>query len=78
MRGWLERQPLAERTRATYAFQVTAFVTWLGERSGVDGDPLREPDARDSAARDYKRHAKQVRRWAPSSVNLALAAVDSF
>src|SRR3954449_371019 len=29
-------------------------------------------------ARDFKRHLKLERRWAPSSVNLALAAVDHF
>ena len=28
--------------------------------------------------RDYKRHLKAVQRWKPASVNLALAALDSF
>ena len=28
--------------------------------------------------RDYKRHLKAVERWKPASVNLALAALDSF
>lgn len=28
--------------------------------------------------RDYKRHLKAVERWKPSSVNLALAALDSL
>ena len=28
--------------------------------------------------RDYKRHLKTVERWKPASVNLALAALDSF
>ncbi len=35
-------------------------------------------DARDWAVRDYKRHLKAVERWKPASVNLALAALDSF
>jgi site-specific recombinase XerC len=34
--------------------------------------------ARDSAARDFKRHLKVERGWKPASVNLALAAVDHF
>ena len=39
---------------------------------------MREPRARDHAARDFKRHLKLERRWAPSSVNLAVAAIDHF
>jgi site-specific recombinase XerD len=50
----------------------------LGDRSPVDGDTLAEGDARDWAVRDYKRHLKAVERWSPASVNLALAALDSF
>jgi predicted aminopeptidase len=54
------------------------YVAWLGDRSPVDGDPLADGDARDWAVRDYKRHLKAVERWKPASVNLALAALDSF
>lgn len=61
-----------------YGHQVRGFVAWLGDRSPVDGDPLVDEAARDCAARDYKRHLKKVERWKPSSVNLALAALDSF
>jgi integrase len=39
---------------------------------------LREPRARDFAGRDFKRYLKVERGWAPSSVNLALAATDHF
>jgi site-specific recombinase XerD len=39
---------------------------------------LSELRARDHAARDFKRHLKVERGWKPSSVNLALAAVDHF
>jgi integrase/recombinase XerC len=53
-------------------------VAWLADRSPVDGDPLADEPARDWAVRDYKRHLKAVQRWRPSSVNLALAALDSF
>ena len=75
---WLEDRPLAARSREAYAHQVRRYITWLGDRSPVDGDPLAEGDARDWAVRDYKRHLKAVERWKPASVNLALAALDSF
>jgi site-specific recombinase XerD len=75
---WLEGRPLAARSREAYGHQVRRYLAWLGDRSPVDGDPLAEADARDWAARDYKRHLKAVERWKPASVNLALAALDSF
>ena len=75
---WLEGRPLAARSREAYGHQVGRFVAWLADRSPVDGDPLQDEAARDWAARDYKRHLKTVERWRPSSVNLALAALDSF
>jgi integrase/recombinase XerC len=73
----LAGQPLAPRTRDAYGAHVSAYVDWLAERPGAEA-ALREPRARDFAARDFKRHLKLERRWAPSSVNLALAAVDHF
>src|SRR3954471_13699477 len=76
--SWLEGRPLAARSRQAYGHQVRRYLTWLGDRSAVDGDPLAEGDARDWAVRDYKRHLKAVERWKPASVNLALAALDSF
>jgi site-specific recombinase XerD len=75
--GWLDHQPLAARSRDAYLDQVTSFVTWL---SGSDHGAmaLSEHAARDRAVRDYKRHVKTERKWAPSSVNQALAAIDNF
>jgi site-specific recombinase XerD len=75
---WLEGRPLAARSRQAYGHQVRRYLAWLGARSPVDGDPLAEGGARDWAVRDYKRHLKAVERWKPASVNLALAALDSF
>jgi integrase/recombinase XerC len=75
---WLEGRPLAARSREAYGHHVSRFLAWLGDRSPVDGDPLVDVDARDWAVRDYKRHLKAVERWKPASVNLALAALDSF
>ena len=42
------------------------------------GVAITDPRGRDHAARDFKRHLKVDRGWKPSSVNLALAAVDHF
>lgn len=73
----LARAPLAERTKDAYGQHVAAYGAWLvGRRDGADA--LTEPRARDFAARDFKRHLKTERGWKPSSVNLALAAVDHF
>ena len=71
----LERAPLAKRTREAYAQHVGSYGAWLGGRSGGEA-ALVDPRARDYAARDFKRWLKAERRWKPSSVNLALAAVD--
>jgi integrase/recombinase XerC len=76
--AWLEGRPLAARSRQAYGHQVGRYMAWLGDRSTVDGDPLVDEAARDWAVRDYKRHLKAVERWKPASVNLALAALDSF
>jgi site-specific recombinase XerD len=76
--AWLEARPLAARSRQAYGHQVRRYLVWLGDRSPVDGDPLADAAARDWAVRDYKRHLKAVERWKPASVNLALAALDSF
>lgn len=71
------RAPLAQRTKDAYGQHVSTYGAWLGGRR--DGAAaLREPRARDYAARDFKRHLKVNRGWKPSSVNLALAAVDHF
>src|SRR4051812_22476266 len=74
--AWLEGRPLAARSRQAYTHQVRRYLTWLGDRSPVDGDPLADDASRDWAVRHYKRHLKVVERWKPASVNLALAALD--
>jgi site-specific recombinase XerD len=74
---WLKRQPLAERSRDAYLAQVTGFVIWLAD-SAHGAEALSEPDVRDWAVRDYKRYIKTTKRWAPASVNQALAAIDNL
>jgi hypothetical protein len=74
---WLKRQPLATRSREAYLAQVRAFLNWLaGSEHGPQA--LVDPHVRDWAVRDYKRHVKTAKRWAPASVNQALAAIDNF
>lgn len=73
----LERAPLALRTRQAYASHVEGYGRWLTGRATAAA-ALREPRARDHAARDFKRYLKLEQGWKPASVNLALAAVDHF
>ncbi len=70
---WLERQPLAESTRRAYLLQVRHYGAYLATRSAKDGDPLHHP-----FARDYKIYLKTEGKAKPTSVNLALAAIDHF
>lgn len=73
----LEQQPLAERSRGAYRAQVRSYVLWLAS-TGRGPSALSDPRVRDSAVREYKRHVKAARRWAPTSVNQALAAIDNL
>jgi hypothetical protein len=63
-KAWLRRQPLADRSREAYLTQVASFVTWLAS-SEHGAAALEDASVRDWAVRDYKRHVKRSRRWAP-------------
>ncbi len=76
--GWLAKQPLSENTKRAYRTRAGQFLSWLGATPAEYGDALSDAHARDYAARDFKAHLKTVRKAKPSSVNLSLAAVDSF
>src|SRR2546421_13098342 len=75
---WLARQPLSAHTRRTYLAQVRRYGNYLSTLPWEYGHPLQEPYARDFAVCDYKTALKTVHHAKPSSVNLALAAVDHF
>src|SRR5258708_25045486 len=75
---WLPSQPLSTHTRRTYLTQVTQYCTYLSTFPWEYGHQLQEPHARDYAVRDYKTTLKVAHLAKPSSVNLALAAVDHF
>ncbi len=74
--AWLDRQPLAAKTRVAYWLQVHQYGAYLAQRPPTTDDPLRTPFARDYAVRDYKTYLKTERQAKPTSVNLALAAID--
>ncbi len=74
----LPSQPLSTHTRRTYLTQVKQYCTYLSTFPWEYGHPLQEPHARDYAVRDYKTALKVLHLAKPSSVNLALAAVDHF
>ena len=76
--AWLDRQPLAAKTRVAYRFQVRQYGAYLAQRPPTSDDPLRTTFARDYAVRDYKTYLKVERQAKPTSVNLALAAIDHF
>jgi len=75
---WLARQPLADNTRRAYLLQVHQYSAYLATRVAPYGNPLRDPFARDYAVRDYKTYVKTEGKVRPSSVNVALAAIDHF
>jgi integrase/recombinase XerC len=60
-----------------YRSRVRQYLAWLAG-GVVDGDPLDDPDARDWAARDYRRHLQTVAKRKPSTINAHLTAVDDF
>ena len=74
---WLDRQPLAARSRQAYRAQVGAYLRWLSGTQDPDA-ALTQQDRRDWAVRDYKRQMKQERGWSAATVNQALAAIDNF
>lgn len=78
---WLAGRPLADRSRREYARNVRAYCAWLEvtpDREGWQADPLRDPLARDHAARDFRRYLQVERKAAASTVNLALASLDAL
>lgn len=75
---WIERQPLAPRSRHAYLERVKTFLHWLAGEASEFGDPLADPHARDYAVRDFKQYLKRKRKASPRTVNLTLAALDHF
>jgi integrase/recombinase XerC len=77
-REWLQQQPLAANTRLAYQRHATQFCTFLTSYICDYANPLTDPNARDYAVRDFKTHLKKEQHAKPTSLNLALAALDHF
>jgi site-specific recombinase XerD len=75
---WLDRQPLSANTRRTYGTQVRQFCRYLVNYPPRYSDPLVDEHARDYTVRDYKTFLKVQKKRRPSTINLALAAIDHF
>jgi site-specific recombinase XerD len=75
---WLSHQPLSTNTRRTYLAQVRQYCLYLDQTADEYGNPLQDEHARDYAVRDYKAYLKTVRKRKPTTVNIALAAIDHF
>ncbi|OGQ91479.1 MAG: hypothetical protein A2289_18375 [Deltaproteobacteria bacterium RIFOXYA12_FULL_58_15] len=73
---WLNRQALSANTQRTYRTRVRAYIGYLNSAQLLHGDPFQDENARNYVVRDFKAHLKTVLHAKPSSVNLALAAVD--
>jgi len=76
--AWLLRQPFATTTQRAYAIQVRRFCHFLADQNSELGDPLHDPESRILAVREYKTFLKIAHKAKPTTVNLALSAVDSF
>src|SRR5207248_2454170 len=74
--SWLDRQPLSPATRRRYQTRALQSGDWLASTQ-LDADPLTDSLGRDYAVRDFKGWLKQ-RKYSPATVNLAMAALDSF
>ena len=75
---WISQQPLAKNTRRAYLLQVCQYGVYLTMKGPQDDDQLHHPSAHDYAVRDYKTYLKTESKASPSSVNLALAAINHF
>lgn len=75
-REHLNRMPLSDNTRRTYANRVKLFLDWL-ESSPEKEQALTNATTRDFALRDYKVWLLQSGAK-PATVNASLASLDNF
>lgn len=75
--AYLDRSPLAIRSRSAYLDRVRALVAWLAEHD-EHADALSDPVAREHALRDYLRRLRVELHRKPTTVNGHLAAANNF
>ncbi len=75
---WLERAGTSPHTRRAYLRLLREFSAFV-EGSGKDLDAvMADEHERTFIARDWRTHLKHVRRYAPISVNQALASLHTY
>src|SRR2546429_8412013 len=76
--AWLDRQPLAAKTRVAYRLQIHQYGAYLAQHRSTTDDPLYTPFVRDYAVRDYKTYLKTERQAKPYLVKPAVAGIRQF
>jgi integrase/recombinase XerC len=75
---WLKGAPLSEQSKRAYRSRINQFLDFLSASENKFDPILTEPRVAQVALRDYKRHLKRSCKFAPSSVNGSLTAINHF
>lgn len=76
---WIDRTGLSPATKRTYAGEVRAFVLWIGQQDKHRPDEVfTDPNTRNYAVKDYRRHLLGERRRAPKGVDTAMTSLSSI
>lgn len=75
---WLKGAPLSEQSKRAYRGRISQFLDFLSASENKFDPILTEPRVAQVAIRDYKRHLKRSSKFAPSSVNASLTAINHF
>jgi len=75
---WLKGAPLSEQSKRAYRSRISQFLGYLAAAENKFDPVLTEARVAQVALRDYKRHLKRSCKFAPSSVNASLTAINHF
>jgi integrase/recombinase XerC len=76
--AWLKGAPLSEQSKRAYRGRISQFLDFLAAAENKFDPILTEPRVAQVALRDYKRYLKRSSKFAPSSVNASLTAINHF
>ena len=74
----LKRAPLSDQSKRAYRSRVNQFLDFLAASNSKVEWLLKDEREVEYILREYKRHLKRSRKFAPSSVNASLTAIDHF
>ena len=74
--NWLKGSPLSDQSKRAYRSRVSQFLDFLTASENKFDPILTEPRVSQVAIRDYKRYLKRSCKFAPSSVNASLTAIN--